>query len=200
MYELFLKGGPLMYPLLASSVVALAVFLERAWSLKRSRIIPDTFVNRIEALVGEQRINDALLLCQESNNPMASVMAAALRNAKRDRARVKEAVEEIGKFQSALLERFVEIEGTVAAVAPLLGLLGTVLGMITVFQRVEQAGLGDPAIFASGIWEALITTAVGLAIAIPAFVGYKVLLSRVDNLVIEMEERSLRIIDLVAED
>ena len=199
MYEFLVQGGPLVIPIGLCSVIALGVFLERLWTLKRTRIIPESFILRIEELIGEDRVADALLLCQENHNPMGSVMAAALRNAEKDRPRVKEAVEEVGKFEGAMLERYVEIVGTCAAVAPLLGLLGTVLGMITVFQRVEEQGLGDPSVFASGIWEALITTAVGLAVAIPALIFYKYLQVRVDSLIVEMEERALRLIDMVCE-
>ena len=199
-YEFLTKGGPLVIPIGACSIVALGIFFERLWSLSRNRIIPEAFILRIEQLVGESRVHDALLLCQENRNPMGNIMAAALRNAKHQRPRVKEAVEEVGKLEGALLERYVEVVGTVAAIAPLLGLLGTVLGMIKVFQRVETQGLGDPTIFASGIWEALITTAVGLAVAIPAYIFYKFLLSKVDRLVIDMEERSLHLVDLLAGD
>lgn len=200
MYEFLVKGGPLIVPIALASVVALGVFLERIYSLARNRVLPDAFIARIEGLVREARISDALLLCQEHDNPMARVMAAALRHPKRSRERVKEAVEEVGKFEGAQLERYVEVVGTMASITPLLGLLGTVFGMIKVFQKVESAGLGDPTVFASGIWEALITTAVGLSVAIPAFIFYKYLLARVDRLVLEMEERSLQIIDLVAEE
>ncbi len=198
MYEFLVKGGPVVIPIIACSVVALGVFLERLWALQRSRVIPDTFIRRIEQLIGDRRLNDALLLCQENHNPMARVMAAALKTAAKPRPRVKESVEEVGKYEGAMLERYVEIVGTVAAISPLLGLLGTVLGMIKVFQRVEEFGLGDPSVFASGIWEALITTAIGLSVAIPAFIFYKYLLARVDRLIIEMEDRSLGMIDLVA--
>ena len=198
MYDFLVKGGPVVIPIIACSVVALGVFLERLWALQRGRIIPDAFIRRIEQLISDRRINDALLLCQENQNPMARVMAAALKTAAKPRSRVKEAVEEVGKYEGAMLERYVEIVGTVAAISPLLGLLGTVLGMIKVFQRVEEFGLGDPSVFASGIWEALITTAIGLSVAIPAFIFYKYLLSRVDRLIIEMEDRSLGLIDMVA--
>lgn len=200
MYDFIAKGGVLVLPIIASSIIALGFFLERLWSLKRSRIIPDGFVDRIESLIKDQRLSDALLLCQEHDNPMAHVMAAALRNAQKNRVRVKESVEEIGRYESSLLERYVEVVGTVAAVTPLLGLLGTVVGMIKVFQKVEAYGLGDPSVFASGIWEALISTAVGLSVAIPSFVFYKYLQSRVDRLVVEMEARSLDLIDMVAHD
>ena len=200
MYDFLIKGGSIMIPIGICSVVALGVFLERVWSLQRRRIIPDGFVRRIEDLIGETRVKDALLLCQEAKNPMANVMAAALRNADRPRERVKEAVEESGKMEGALLERYIEVVGTCAAISPLLGLLGTVLGMIEVFQGVEVGGLGDPAFFAAGIWKALITTAVGLAVAIPAYIFYKYLLGRVDRILVEMQERSLRLVDLLSRD
>lgn len=200
MYEFLIKGGTIIIPIGICSIVALGVFLERLWSLQRNRIIPDDFVKRIEDLVGESRIPDALLLCQEKKNPMATVMAAALRNAAHDRQRIKEAVEETGKYEAAMLERYIEVVGTCSAISPLLGLLGTVLGMIEVFKGVEFGGLGDPAFFAAGIWKALITTAVGLSVAIPAYIFYKYLLARVDHLIVEMEERSLRMVDLVAGD
>lgn len=199
-YDMLFKGGPIVILIALSSVVALGVFLERLWSLQRNRVIPEVFLKRIETLIGEQRVKDALLLCQESKNPMARVMAAALKNAEQDRSRIKESVEEVGKIEGSYLERYVEVVGTIAAITPLLGLLGTVYGMIKVFQRVEQYGLGDPAQFASGIWEALITTAVGLSVAIPAFISYKILLARVTRLLVEMEARSLKMIDLVAEE
>lgn len=196
--QFLIKGGPIVGVIMLCSVIAVGVFLERLWSLSRRRVLPDAFVDRIETLIKEHRIKDALLLCQESQNPIANIMAAALRNAKRQRPIVKEAVEEVGKLESAVLERYIEVVGTMASVAPLLGLLGTVLGMLTVFQRIEQNGLGDPSVFASGIWEALITTVVGLAVAIPSLVAYKYLLGRVDHVILEMEERSLRLIDMLA--
>src|SRR5690606_2609145 len=132
-YEFLIKGGSIMIPIAITSVVALAVFLERLYSLQRRRIIPEGFIHRIEGLIGESRIDDALLLCQEYRSPMSNIMAAALRNTKRARTGVKAAVEESGKLESAALERYIEVVGTCAAIAPLLGLLGTVLGMIEVF-------------------------------------------------------------------
>ncbi len=186
-------------PIGLCSIVALGVFLERLWTLQRHRIIPDEFIDKIESLIQEQRTSDALLLAQNSCNPMARIMSAALKHEAFDRARVKEAVEEIGRRESALLERYIEILGTCASIAPLLGLLGTVTGMMDVFQQVEAMGLGDPSVFANGIWKALITTAVGLSVAIPSFIFYKFLLGRVDHLVVEMEERSLNLIEMVVE-
>ena len=172
MYELLFKGGPIVIPIGICSLVVLTVFFERLWTLKRSRVIPSQFIDRIQAMIREDRISDALLLCEESQSPMSNIMAAALRNARKQRNVVKEAVEEIGKHEGAQLEKFVEVLGTCAAISPLLGLLGTVTGMMEVFREVEASGLGDPSVFASGIWQALITTAVGLTVAIPAFIFY----------------------------
>ena len=200
MYDIIVRGGPLVVPIAICSLLALTVFLERLWVLRRSRVIPDAFVGRIHEMVSEKRVSDALLLCQEKENPMANIMEAALKNAQKERARIKEMVEEVGKHEGAQLERYIEVIGTCAAISPLMGLLGTVTGMMDVFRRVEEVGLGDPSAFASGIWQALITTAIGLSVAIPAFIFYKYLLGKVDGLLVEMEELSLKLIDRVAED
>lgn len=199
MIEMLLKGGILLYPIGACSVVALSVFLERMFSLQRGRILPQAFAQRIEELVRTSRIDDALLLCEEAKTPIATIMAAALRHASFERKRIREAVEEVGKVEGASLERYVEVVGTCSAISPLLGLLGTVLGMIRVFQGVVEHGLGDPAVFASGIWEALVTTAVGLAVAIPAYIFYKILQGRVDDLLVQLEMRAAHIVDLLSE-
>ena len=197
MVEFLLKGGPIVVPIGICSVVSLGVFLERLWSLRRTRVISEEFVNQIESLIRENRIPDALSLAKDRSDPMAHIATAALRHHKCERDLIKESVEEVGRRESALLERYIEILGTCAAIAPLLGLLGTVTGMMDVFREVEAFGLGDPSVFASGIWKALITTAVGLAVAIPSFIFYKSLIGKVDGLVIEMEERSLNLVEMV---
>ena len=197
LWDLFMRGGILIYPIGLCSLVTVAVFIERLWHLQKSRIIPEAFTKRIESLILDDRLSDALLLCQESSTPMANVFSAALSQKSRQRAEVKELVEETGKYEAAQLERYIEILGTCAAITPLLGLLGTVIGMMRVFQQVEVNGLGDPSLFASGIWQALITTAVGISVAIPAYIFYKYLQGRVDLLLLEMEERALRLIDKV---
>jgi biopolymer transport protein ExbB len=199
MYEFFIKGGPIVIPIGICSIVSLGVFLERLWSLQRSKIIPEAFISKVEGLIRDNRMEDALELTQDNANPMARIIAAALRNRHEDRGHIKESVEDVGRRESALLERYVEILGTCAAIAPLLGLLGTVTGMMDVFQQVEAFGLGDPSVFASGIWKALITTAIGLSVAIPSFIFYKSLIARVDALIIEMEERSLNLVEMVVD-
>lgn len=200
--ELFEQGGALMWAILVASIVGVAVFLERMWSLQRGKVLPRAFVDRIRALVGKGKTSEAQLLCEENGSSIASVIAAALRAFAqgKDRSEIKEAVEEVGNREVAHLDRNVEIVGTVASVSPLMGLLGTVLGMITVFQRFVDsyaAGTVGPDSFATGIWQALITTAFGLTVAIPMLMGYKFLQGRNDRLIVEMEEDAMGIVDLL---
>lgn len=200
--ELFDQGGALMWAILAASVVGVAVFLERMWSLQRAKVLPRAFVDRIRALVSKRKLSEAQLLCEENGSSIALLMAAALRTYKhsKSRASVKEAVEEVGNREVAHMDRNVEIVGTVASVSPLMGLLGTVIGMIRVFQDfVEKFGTSSvgPDTFAQGIWQALITTAFGLTVAIPMLLAYKFLQGRNDRLIVAMEEDAMGIVDLL---
>lgn len=203
-FEFLRKGGVLMAPIFAFSVVALAVFIERIWSLQGSKVIPKDFLVLIRRKISERRAEEALALCEGNPSPMSTVAASGLRHAGKARDVIKEGFEEIGRLEVVQLSRFVEVMGTIAAIAPLMGLLGTVTGMIDVFRTVvgaagDQAGQVDPGMLASGIWEALLTTAAGLAVAIPVFIGYKYLLARVDRLATEMEEASLELVDLLTD-
>ncbi len=198
----FEKGGPLMWAILVAAVVGLFVFLERLYSLQRPRILPRAFVDRIRAMVAKGRTNEALLLCEENNSSIARMMAASLRvySDGKGRSEVKEAVEEVGSREVAHLDKNVEIIATMSSISPLLGLLGTVVGMIQVFQRFVEAyqeGRATPDVFADGIWTALITTAYGLMVAIPLLMLYKIIQGRNDRLVVEMEEDAMGIVDLL---
>ena len=141
MYEiyhfLFVKGGPVMYFIIAGSVIALALFLERIWSLRRERIIPPSFRGRIRALVRDGKLSEAEVLCQENGSSLANIVGAALKEAGRPRMEIKEMVNDVGRREVTILERYVDFLGTIAAVEPLMGLLGTVTGLIRAFQRVE---------------------------------------------------------------
>ncbi len=194
-----------MWAILAASVVGVAVFMERLWSLQRSKVLPRAFVDRIRALVGKSKTSAALLLCEENKSSIAMLMAAAVRAYEQGKARaeIKEAVEEVGNREVAHMDRNVEIVGTVASTAPLMGLLGTVIGMIFVFQDFVEsykAGIVGPDTFAQGIWQALITTAFGLTVAIPMLVAYKFLQGRNDRLIVEMEEDAMGIVDLLEDE
>jgi len=202
-FEFLKQGGVLMIPILVFSVVALAVFLERAWALRSSRIVPTPFVRLIRTKVEGGQVGEALTLCEGNESTISVVTAGGLRRAGDPREVIKEAFEEVGRVEVSHLGRFVEVLGTIAAVSPLLGLLGTVVGMIDVFRTVvaevgEVAGPVNPASLANGIWAALLTTAAGLSVAIPAYLGYRYLLARLDRIALEMEEVSLDLLDLLA--
>ncbi len=200
--ELFAQGGPLMWAILVASIVAVGVFLERLWSTQRSRVLPRAFVDRIRSLVARGKTSEALLLCEENGSSIAMIMAAALRAYEHstNRSEIKEAVEEVGAREVAQMDRNVEVVGTVATISPLLGLLGTVVGMIQVFRQFVAAyatGNVGPDTFAQGIWQALITTAYGLTVAIPTLLLYRFLHGRTGRLVNEMEEDAMGIVNLL---
>ena len=186
-----------MYPIMICSILTLAILFERLFALRRSRIIPEKFIIEVGDLVRQQRMEDALTQCRLNNSSIARVLMAGISRHNKSRQQVKEAIEDIGRLEAANLERFLTILGTIAGIAPLLGLLGTVTGMIKAFSVISQAGIGNPQMLAGGISEALITTAAGLTVAIPAFVFYKLLRSRVDKRVLRMERVSIEILDLI---
>lgn len=199
---LFVKGGPVMYPIVLGSVLALALFLERIWALRRERVIPAAFRGRVRTMVRDGKLSEAEVLCQENASSLANIVGAGLKEAGKPRREIKESVTEVGRREVASLERYVDFLGTIAAVEPLMGLLGTVTGLIRAFQKVEavanKGGGVNPGDLAAGIWVALITTAAGLIVAIPAYLGYRYLQGRVNSLIVEMEEDSLELADLIA--
>jgi len=156
----------------------------------------------VRSLVREGKLSEAEVLCQENASSLANIVGAALKESDKSRGEIKEIVNEVGRRGVATLERYVEFLGTIAAVEPLMGLLGTVTGLIRAFQRVEaladKGGGVNPGALAAGIWEALITTAAGLVVAIPAYLGYRYLQARVTSLVVEMEEDSMELAELIA--
>ena len=199
MLEIFQKGGPLMYPILLCSVLALAIFFERVWTMFRLGRGTIAMVREVEGLVRKNRIDEAVIVCQRAGTPLARILVSALRSAGRPRDQIKTIVEEVGGREAAPLERYLGLLGTIATISPLLGLLGTVLGMIEAFTVLAVQGGGTPATLGGGISKALITTAAGLTVAIPTILLHKYLTSRVDRMVLEMEEYSLHLVDLLGE-
>lgn len=199
MLELFHKGGPLMYLILLCSVLALAIFLERLWTYYRLRRGNEGVVREVEDLVRKGRIDEALVVCQRVGTPLARILTAALRSVGRPREHIKTVVEEVGSREAAPLERYLGLLGTIATISPLLGLLGTVLGMIEAFTVIASQGVGTPATLGGGISKALITTAAGLTVAIPTILLHKYLTSRMDRIILEMEEYSMHVVDLLGE-
>lgn len=197
MYELFLKGGILMYPIAFCSIIAVGIFLERMWVLRRGRVLPRDFLIEVEDLVMRRKRPEAISLCKRNNSSIAHVVRVGIENYGKKRDVIKEKIEEVGRREAASLERYINVIGTIAGVSPLLGLLGTVSGMIKSFNIISMQGVADPASLAGGISEALITTAAGLVVAIPTFVIYRYLSNKADSLILEMEENSIRMVDLV---
>lgn len=197
MLETFQKGGVMMYPLLLCSVIAVAIFFERLFALRRSNVLPRDFVDTIEDLIIREKIPEAVATCNKNGSAIANILIAGIKNFGARRELIKETIEEVGRREAANLSRYTEALSTISAVSPLLGLLGTVTGIIKVFDAVATGGLGDPSMLSAGISEALITTVTGLCIAIPSLVAYKYLLARADRFVIQMEETSIKMTDLM---
>ena len=197
MIDLILRGGIFMYPIIFCSIVALAVLFERLWVLRRKNIIPEEFISQVEILLKKQKIPEALFLCQNDISSIAKIFLAGLKNTQKGMWLVKEAIEERGSREATILEKNVEILSTIANLTPLLGLLGTVSGMIKTFKAISIQGIANAAPLAGGIAEALITTASGLCIAIPTLVCYRLLKDKASSLVFEMEENSIRLVDLI---
>ncbi|MCB9674596.1 MAG: MotA/TolQ/ExbB proton channel family protein [Alphaproteobacteria bacterium] len=200
MIETLVAGGPVMIPIGLCSLVAVAVFLERLWALRRGRVVPTAFCVELLELVKQGRFDDAQTLCRKRDVAAGRILEVALGAKDRDRAAIKERLEEVGRREAAELERFIPVLGTIASIAPLLGLLGTVLGMIITFQAIQsQGGMADVSALAGGISQALVTTFAGLCVGIPAVMANRFLLSRVDALLLDLEEVSLGVIDQLVE-
>ena len=197
MIEFIVRGGIFMYPIIGCSVIALAVFFERLWVLRRIYVIPKKFIHSVEEMLKKNKISEALFLCQSNNSSIARIFQAGLKNAGKGMWFIKESIEERGGREAVILEKHIGILSTIAHLTPLLGLLGTVSGLIKTFNVLSIQGPGDAASLAGGIAEALITTAAGLTIAIPTLVGYRFLKDRADSLIFAMEDRSLKLVELM---
>lgn len=197
MMDLFRAGGWLMLPISLCSVATLAIVLERFWALRRNAIMPDDLVDQIWHWHLNRQLNDARIASLRSGSALGRMLAAGLVNREHSREIMKESIQDTGRQVVAEMERYLDMLGTIASVAPLLGLLGTVIGMIDVFSVIMQAGVGDPTVLAGGISKALVTTAAGLSVAIPALLFHRYFDSRVTRLAIGMEEQSLRLVEVM---
>ncbi|MBF0187155.1 MAG: MotA/TolQ/ExbB proton channel family protein [Magnetococcales bacterium] len=195
MLELLEKGGLLIYPIGLCSILAVAIILERLWQLRRSRVVPEKVIRRVETRVLSGDVNGAMAVCETSKCAFSAIMLNALRLSGKSRALIKESVEEAGQKEMVILERYLTLLGTIAAIAPLLGLLGTVLGMIKVFAVISTVGVGDPGVLAAGISEALISTAAGLSVAIPTLVMHRHFQGVIDRYAVELEHFSLIVVE-----
>jgi len=196
-FELVKAGGLLIWPIIACSVIAMAIVGERLWALRTARVIPKNLVAQIWQIEKKGKLDTAFITTVRDSSPLGRVLAAGLINRQHAREVMKEAIEEEGRQVVHELECYLNTLGTISAIAPLLGLLGTVIGMIKVFAAITTAGVGNPAVLAGGISEALITTAVGLSVAIPALIFHRYLSGRVDQLVIGMEAKAMEMIEVM---
>lgn len=197
MFEIVKAGGWLMLPIILCSVVAAAIIAERMWSLQRKRVLPADLAEKVWFWAKNNKLDDNHMRALQTSSPLGQVLAAGLVNRDEDRELIKESIQDTGRHVVHDLERYLNSLGTIAAITPLLGLLGTVIGMVKVFAAITSHGVGNPAVLAGGISEALITTAAGLSVAIPALIGYRYLRGRVDSLVVNMEKETMKLLEAI---
>ncbi|MDG2238488.1 MAG: MotA/TolQ/ExbB proton channel family protein [Arenicellales bacterium] len=197
MFELIRTGGWLMLPILVCSVLSLAIILERSLALRRNVVTPSGLAADVERALIQGRLDADRIAVLRRGSALGRVLAAGLACAQNDPLRVREAVEESGRHVVHGLERYLNALGTIAATTPLLGLLGTVIGMIKVFAAITTAGVGDPQILAGGIYEALITTAAGLSVGIPSLMFHRYFRGRINELTVEIEQQALRLLEVL---
>jgi len=195
--ELVQAGGWLMIPILLCSVIAAAIIIERLWTLRHSKVIPEKLLTGIWNLLSNDALTEQHINEIESGSPLGRVLAAGLINRHQSRELVRESIEETGRFVVHEMERFMNTLGTISTITPLLGLLGTVIGMIRVFTAITVIGVGDPGQLAGGISEALITTAAGLTIAIPSLIFHRHLKRKIDELVVAMEQEAMKLVEFL---
>ena len=202
MWEMIQKGGPVMWPIILCSILAFAILLERMYNLHRAKIDTVDFMNRIGATLKRNKIMEAIEMCNNTPGPIAQIMKAGILKHDRPRQEVREAIEDAGVHEVPRLEKNLSALATIAHISPLLGLLGTVTGMVRCFQVIQEKSTSlspvNPGDLAGGIWEALITTVAGLIVAIPTYVAYNYLVSRVDNFVLEMEKAATELMNILA--
>ncbi|MBU1680949.1 MAG: MotA/TolQ/ExbB proton channel family protein [Bacteroidetes bacterium] len=198
--SIVIKGGWLLIPILLSSVIGLAIIIERYIVIRRSKLNVPAFLVKIRGLLKKSDINGAIDYCMEEKSPAANIIRKGLKKYKLGHERVKEAIESAGKQEIGKLERGLSVLATISGVAPLLGFLGTVTGMITAFMKIEDLqGSANPSDLAGGIWEALLTTAFGLAVGIITFTFYNYLVNSINKLVLDMEVISNDVVDIIEE-
>jgi len=196
-FELVQAGGWLMVPILLCSVIAAAICVERFWTLRATQIVPKNLLVQVWNWIRSNEMDNKKLRELRAGSPLGQILAAGISNHKRGREQMKESIEEVAGHVVHEMERYLNTLGTVAAVTPLLGLLGTVIGMIKVFTAIKLEGTGNAAVLAGGISEALITTAAGLSVAIPSLFFFRFFQRRVDELVITMEQEALKLVEVL---
>ena len=197
MFEMVKSGGWLMVPIILCSMVSLAIIAERFWSLRIDKVLPKHLVATVWNSVKNNTFQTSDLELLSKQSALGKILSAGLVNRNQPRERIKESIEERGREVVHELERFQDILGTIASISPLLGLLGTVVGMIAVFATITTHGVGDPGALAGGISQAMVTTAAGLSVAIVSLVFYRYFRRRIDTIVVEMEREAIKMVDVL---
>lgn len=197
MLEFLARGGVLMIPLGICSVVSLAIIIERALNLRAVRILPPDVIQQARLLLVENQVGEAVILCRRQPSAIGRILLAAISNYDKEKEELKSIVEDAGRQEVPTLDRYLGVLGTIAAISPLLGITGTVFGMIRVFATISEKGVAHPSQLAGGIYEALITTAAGLVIAIPTLIFYNYFTARSDRLILELEKQAYRVVEIL---
>jgi len=200
LFELVQAGGWLMIPILLCSVVAAGISVERLWTLRAEQVAPRDLLTQVWSWIRNNEMDSSRLREVKSGSPLGQILVAGITSHRRGRDVMKESIEEVANQVVHELERYLNTLGTVAAITPLLGLLGTVIGMIKVFTAIQLEGTGNAAVLAGGISEALITTAAGLTVAIPSLFFHRYFQRKVDELVIYMEQEALKLVEVLNAD
>ena len=197
MFELVKSGGWLMLPIILCSIVSISIIAERFWSLRREKVLPEHLVANVWNAIKKDKLARTDIEALSKESALGKILSAGLLNRNEPRERIKECIEERGREVVHDLERFLNTLGTIATISPLLGLLGTVIGMISVFAAITKHGVGDPGALAGGISEAMITTAAGLTVAIFSLVFYRYFRRKVDGIVVIMEREAIKMVDVL---
>ena len=186
-----------MWPILACSIAAMSIVCERLWTLNKRAVTPASLGQQVQQMIATRELDPAKVVAIRESSPLGRILAAGLVNMHSGREIMKESIEEAGRHVVHELERYLNTLGTIAAITPLLGLLGTVIGMIKVFAAITSFGVGDPTVLAGGISEALITTAAGLSVGIPSLMFYRYFRGRVNALTVNMEQEAIRLVEVI---
>lgn len=203
LWQVFMAGGPVMWPILFCSIFAFAIILEKFWYLRKIAIDSQNFLSKLLEKIKRHEIKEALQLCENLVNPIAKILKAGILKYDRPRQQIVEAIEDASLYEIPRIEKNLSVLATIAHISPLLGLLGTVTGMVRCFQSVQAKASSfhpvSPGDLAGGIWEALLTTVAGLIVAIPTFVAYNYLVNRINHFILEMERASTELVNFLTE-
>lgn len=197
MFELVKTGGWVMWPIILCSIAAMAIIGERLWSLQRKYVTPASLMPQVRQWLSSNEMDSARIELLRNSSPLGKILAAGLVNRNHSREVIKEAIEDAGRHTVPDLEKFLNTLGTIAAITPFLGLFGTVIGMIDMFAGISTQGIGDPAVVAGGIAKALVTTAAGIAVAIPSVMFYRFFRGRVNELLVDMEQEAIMLTEIL---